>query len=81
MFWNVTFYKEENEAEPVKSFILNQPDGAIGEILHVFKLLREFNLDLKHPYTRKVEDDIRELRIKHSSDYYRIPHSMSKCNR
>jgi len=36
--------------EPVKDFILEQPDGAIVEILHVFKLLREFNIQLGMPY-------------------------------
>lgn len=59
--------------EPVKDFILAQPDGAIAEILHVFKLLREFNIKLGMPYVRKIgKSGLRELRIKHSSDLYRI---------
>lgn len=59
--------------EPVKDFILEQPDGAIAEILHVFKLLREFNIQLGMPYVRKIDrSGLRELRIKHSSDLYRI---------
>jgi len=59
--------------EPVKDFILEQPDGAIAEILHVFKLLREFNIQLGMPYVRKIDKSgLRELRIKHSSDLYRI---------
>jgi len=60
-------------SEPVKDFILEQPDGAIAEILHVFKLLREFNIQLGMPYVRKIDKSgLRELRIKHSSDLYRI---------
>jgi len=59
--------------EPVKDFILEQPHGAIAEIIHVFKLLREFNTQLSMPYVRKIDrSGLRELRIKHSSDLYRI---------
>ena len=36
--------------EPVKDFVLAQPDGAIAEILHVFKLLREFNIKLGYAF-------------------------------
>jgi len=52
---------------------LAQPDGAIAEILHVFKLLRHFGITLGMPYVRKIDKSgLRELRIKHGSDIYRI---------
>jgi len=73
MDWQVVFYIDDKGNEPVKDFILAQPDGAIAEILHVFKLLREFNIKLGMPYVRKIgKSGLRELRIKHSSDLYRI---------
>ena len=73
MGWQVVFYMDEDGNEPVKDFILGQPDGAIAEILHVFKLLRQFNITLGMPYVRKINrSGIRELRIKHGSDTYRI---------
>jgi phage-related protein len=73
MDWKVTFYIDDKGNEPVKDFILAQPDGAIAEILHVFKLLREFNTKLGMPFVRKMDKSgLRELRIKHSSDIYRI---------
>jgi phage-related protein len=73
MDWQVVFYIDDEGNEPVKAFILAQPDGAIAEILHVLKLLREFNIKLGMPYVRKIDKSgIRELRIKHSSDIYRI---------
>lgn len=73
MSWQVVFYQDENGSEPVKDFILAQPDAAIAEIIHLFKLLREFNVELGMPYVRKIsKTGLRELRIKHSSDYYRI---------
>ena len=72
MDWDVTFYDEAGN-EPVKAFVLAQSDGAIAEILHVFKLLRVFNVQLGMPYVRKIgKSGLRELRIKHASDIYRI---------
>ena len=71
--WQVIFYIDKEGNEPVKDFILGQPDGAIAEILHVFKLLRYFNVKLGMPYVRKVDKSgLRELRIRHGSDLYRI---------
>jgi phage-related protein len=73
MDWQIVFYIDEEGNEPVKDFILTQPDGAIAEILHVFKLLRQFNVTLGMPYVRKIDrSGIRELRIKHGSDIYRF---------
>jgi phage-related protein len=72
MVWHVIFYKDNNGNEPVKDFILEQSDGAIAEILHVFDLLYRFDLSLGSPYVEKVDGKIWALRIKHSSDYYRI---------
>ena len=73
MDWQVVFYIDDDGCEPVKDFILGQRDGAIAEILHVLKLLYRFNITLGMPYVAKVDKSgIRELRIKHSSDIYRI---------
>lgn len=73
MEWQVVFYQDKDGVEPVKDFILAQPNKAIAEILHVFKLLREFNLNLGMPYVKKIgKAGLRELRIRHSSDLYRI---------
>jgi phage-related protein len=73
MEWHVVFYMDNEGNEPVKDFILGQSDAAIAEIIHVLKLLREFNITLGMPYVDKIgPSGIRELRIKHSSDIYRI---------
>jgi len=73
MEWTPVFYTTEDGNQPVKDFILAQPNGSIAEILHVFKLLREFNITLGRPYVEKVDKSgIRALRIKHGSDIYRI---------
>ena len=73
MEWEVVFYQDEQGNEPVKDFVLGESDGAIAEILHVFKLLRQFNVTLGMPYVRKMDNSgLGELRIKHGSDIYRI---------
>jgi len=72
MDWKPIFYADAKGIEPVKDFILAQPNGAIAEILHVLKMLRLFNITLDMPYSRKISQRLRELRIQHGSDYYRI---------
>ena len=79
MNWQLVFFIDEHTNEPVKDFVLQQSDGAIAEILHVFKLLRQFGTTLGMPYVRKIhKSGIRELRIKHGSDIYRILFCASK---
>ena len=71
--WQVLFYPTEDGYEPVKEFILQQDYKARVEILHVLELLYKFNLRLGMPYVRKINrSGLRELRIKHGSDIYRI---------
>jgi hypothetical protein len=66
MAWLVEFYIDPDGNEPVKDFILARSKGTIAEILHVFKLLREFNIGLGMPYVKKIDKSgLRELRIKH----------------
>ena len=73
MTWQVEFYIDSDGYEPVKDFVLAQSKGTIAEIIHVFKLLREFNTGLGMPYVKKIDKSgLRELRIKHSSNIYRV---------
>jgi len=82
MDWRLVFFIDEQDTEPVKDFILRQSDGAIAEILHVFKLLRQFGTTLGMPYVRKIHiSGIRELRIKHGSDIYRILFCANKAHK
>ena len=71
--WQVLFFPTEEGHEPVKEFILQLDYGARHEIIHVLELLHEFNIGLGMPYVRKInKSGLRELRIKHGSDIYRI---------
>lgn len=74
MDWRVDFYTDKGGNKPVKDFILGESKSAIAEIIHVFKLLRINNVRLGMPYVRKIDPSgLRELRIRHGSDLYRIP--------
>ena len=73
MDWQIEYYTDAMGVEPVKEFINTQSLDAQVEIFHVIGLLEEFALNLRHPYVLKIgKTGIRELRIHHSSDYYRI---------
>ena len=72
MNWHVIFYRDDNGNEPVKEFISQQSYGARAEIIHVFDLLYKFNISLALPYVEKIKGKIWSIRIKHSTDYYRI---------
>jgi len=71
--WQVIFYPTEEGYEPVKEFILQQDYGTRHEIIHVIDLLYKNNVKLGMPYAVKINrSGLRELRIKHGSDIYRI---------
>ncbi len=72
MQWQVVFYTDEQGKEPVKDFILKQSNSARAEIIHVLELLYKFGLNLNNPFVAHVKGKLWELRIKHSTDYYRI---------
>jgi len=75
MDWRVDFYTDKDGNKPVKDFILGESKTAIAEIIHVFKLLRINNVTLGMPHVRKIDKSgLRELRIRHGSDLYRIPY-------
>jgi len=73
MDWEIELYCDSKGNVPVKDFILMQAPKAKAKILHYLDLLKQFGLTLGQPYTKKLAGtDIWELRIHHSSNYYRI---------
>ncbi len=71
--WQILFCPTRYGEEPVKEFILQQDYKARAGILHVLDLLYAFNVNLAMPYVRKIDkSNLRELRIKHGSDIFRI---------
>jgi phage-related protein len=73
MNWRIEYYVDRQGVEPVREFIDSQSIDAQLAIFHTIGLLEDFALSLGYPYVLKIgKTGIRELRIHHSSDYYRI---------
>lgn len=71
--WQILFYPISDEYEPAKEYILQLDYDTRHEIIHVLDLLYKNNVTLGMPYVRKINrTGLRELRIKHGSDIYRI---------
>ncbi len=71
--WQVIFYPTEEGCEPVKEYLLQLDYDTRHEIIHVMELLHINGVNLGMPYVKKInKSGLRELRIKHGSDIYRI---------
>ena len=73
MKWEVEYYRDSQGHIPVQDFISRQSDKVKAKILKFIDLLEDLNLSLGQPYVEKLADsDVWELKIRHSSNYYRI---------
>lgn len=71
--WEVEYYQDSQGNIPVQEFIRRQSDKVKAKILKFIDLLEDLNLSLGQPYVEKLADsDVWELKIRHSSNYYRI---------
>lgn len=71
--YKVKYYVEDNQS-PVVNFIENQSPKEQAKILREIDLLEEFGLFLGMPHIKKLKgyNDLWELRIKHSTNIFRI---------
>ena len=67
-------YYSNNGTSPILEFLKSLPKKDVAKILREIDLLEEFGLSLGMPYIKKLvnSEDIWELRIKFSSNNYRI---------
>jgi len=72
MKWRVNYYKDQNGKKPVEEWIDTLDVKLKVKIFRAFELLEEFNLNLKAPYVKPLEDKLYELRVKDSKGIYRI---------
>ena len=73
MRWEVEYYRDSQGNIPVQDFIRRQPGKVKAKLLKFIDLLEDFNLSLGQPYVKKLADsNVWELKIRHSSNYYRI---------
>jgi len=71
--YKIEYYTEKGKC-PVFEFIQEQPPKEQAKILREIDLLEEFGLALGMPHIRKMQgaEEIWELRIKHSTNNFRI---------
>ncbi len=71
--YEIEYYTEKGKC-PVLEFIQEQSSKVQAKILREIDLLEEFGLSLGMPHIRKIQgsEDLWELRIKHSTNNFRI---------
>ena len=73
MKWEIEFYQASQGNIPVQDFICQQSAKVEAKIYKYIDLLQDFGLSLGQPYVEKLTgSEVWELRIRHSSNYYRI---------
>jgi phage-related protein len=72
MDWIVEYYRDAGGNEPAKDFINSLPANTQVKILRIIRMLRDYGVLLKEPYTKQIKGKIRELRIKDSQGDIRV---------
>ena len=70
--YNVIFYTADRGDSPLDDFLDGLDKKSRAKVAAYLSLLEEQGPDLKQPYADIVRGKIRELRILHSSNQYRI---------
>lgn len=63
MDWFVEYYRDGKGKEPVAEFIDALSKEARAKVFRTIKLLKDYGVLLKEPYTRQIKGKIRELRV------------------
>jgi phage-related protein len=61
--WVVEYYRDSKGKEPVAEFIDTLSNEARAKVFRTIKLLKDYGVLLKEPYTRQIKGKIRELRV------------------
>lgn len=72
MDWKIEFYKTKNGKSPIKEWLINLDTKTKVKVFKNIEMLKEFNITLKAPYVKPLEDKLYELRTKDSKGIYRI---------
>ncbi len=70
--YNLVFYTTERGDSPVDDFLDSLDKKSRAKVAAHVSLLEEYGPNLKRPYADIVRSKIREFRIHHSSNQYRI---------
>ncbi|MBI4847534.1 MAG: type II toxin-antitoxin system RelE/ParE family toxin [Nitrospirae bacterium] len=72
MHWTVEYYRGKDGKEPASDFLESLSTDARAKVFRLIKLLKDYGVLLKEPYTKQIKGKIRELRIKDSQGAVRI---------
>src|SRR3970282_184812 len=72
MDWTVEYYKDREDKEPTAKFIEALSNEAKVKVFRIIKLLKDYGVLLKEPYTRQIRGKLRELRITAKSGEVRV---------
>ncbi len=72
MKWSVNYFTDKSGKQPVREWIESLDLKLQLKIFRAFELLEEFNITLKAPYVKPLEEKLYELRVKDSKGIYRI---------
>lgn len=70
--WTIEYYESESGRCPVEEFIDSLDAKSRAGVARTLDLLEEFGIDLGTPYAKHLEKQLRELRIRHGRNRYRI---------
>jgi phage-related protein len=72
MPWSIEYYQSGQGKYPVEDFIDSLEAKSKARIARTLDLLQEFGIELGMPYTRYLEKQLWELRIRLGRNRYRI---------
>ena len=64
MIWKIFLYTTCRNEKPVKEFIKSLSSTSIAKVSHTIDLLKECGSFLKMPHSKKIKDNLYELRIR-----------------
>ncbi|HYA14686.1 MAG TPA: type II toxin-antitoxin system RelE/ParE family toxin [Syntrophales bacterium] len=78
--YNIVFYTSERGDSPIDNFLDELDKKSRAKVAAYLSLLEERGSNLKRPYADIVGGKIRELRIHHGSNQYRILYFFQMLN-
>jgi len=72
MVWTVEYYSDGQGKQHAREFIHSLPVEARTKVYRTIKLLGQYGVLLKEPYTRHIRGKIRELRIRDKRGLVRV---------
>ena len=70
--YEIEFYQKPDGTCPIKEFLDNLTPKMWAKVAHNIDILAEYNLNLREPLVKQVEDGIFELRSQIGNDISRI---------